>query len=178
MKKIILLMLLIGLLPIVFLVIRSDHTYCVARGMYFYDITPTIQGIQTINVYSNVDKKVAGFTTLIRGNILKLGVVDNHILGYLSMKYTEADSLVGLTGIHDKEGFFIIDAQTREIASGLTGEEFNLLLKKNTGLSIEQVKFDFEPSLLSNIFLNFLFCRAGIISNKCDPKEAEIDWLF
>ncbi len=66
---------------------------------YFLDkVTPTIHTIQyrPLSIW------------LIRGVIKINNVSEDYFCGYLSTKYFKEDSLIGLEGEYDKEGYFII----------------------------------------------------------------------
>lgn len=86
---------------------------CIGDNLVLTVVTPTIQTIAVLESSSG------GKNRLIRGDLQYLAVEEAFVAGYLSTSFFVADSLVGLEGPDDKEGYFVIDRVSRNVTSGI-----------------------------------------------------------
>ncbi len=62
-----------------------------------------------------------------------MAVGDSYLAGYLSARFFEEDSPIGLTGENDREGFFIVGKESTTVMSGLSGASFFRVMEEEHG---------------------------------------------
>lgn len=129
----------------VFLIKDAFREYCLIDNYVLREVTSTIQ---------TVSRELGGNRSewIIRGRVTKITVVDNHIIGYLSLAYVEEDGLVGLEGPNDKEGYFAIDvARGSVVLSGWSEAQLDSYIKGIAGVRVKDLEFGARPSLIERI---------------------------
>lgn len=123
---------LTGVLAVIVLIsVGRVDEHCFNDKLKLTDLGPTLQTIHERAPYGNY---------LIRGHITKYAKSGRFIVGYLSMKHTVDDGLVGLTGPNDKEGYFLIDETTLEVRSGLSSDAARKVLAAD-GIDESKIKY-------------------------------------
>ena len=94
----------------------NTYRICLPNNHFIVYVTPTIKTVSILDETYGPD----GYIRLLRGDIKVYQVVDNYLVGYLSLEHTAADDLGDFLGKNDKEGYFVIDLSSNLVNSGLS----------------------------------------------------------
>ena len=85
----------------------------------------------TLHTVSYYSKTYDGQIGLLRGYIDGYREIDDYLVGYLSLRYLKENDLEEYGWENDREGYFIINMKSKKVRSGLSLEQYKIILSED-----------------------------------------------